>query len=312
MAVDGPTLFLQGTILLLAIPRRAGDGRAVPRPRRRRLHARPASVDAGLGSTSACSRATGVTQTEVFPLTMFAIGGMLLFPAANDLLTMFVALEVLSLPLYLLCGLARRRRLLSPGGRRSSTSCSGRSPRRSSSTASRCSTATPARVQLSGIATAVSTDTRSDALLRHRHRPCSRSGCCSRSAPRRSTRGRRTSTRARRRRSPGSWRPAPRSPRSVPCCGCSTSRSAGWRWDWQPMLWRVAILTMVVGSVVALTQTDVKRMLAYSSIAHAGFILTGLVPSTRSTPRPARCSASRACCSTCWPTASSRSARSPS
>src|ERR1700750_2532696 len=38
---------------------------------------------------------------------------MLLFPAANDLLTMFVALEVFSLPLYLLCGLARRRRLLS-------------------------------------------------------------------------------------------------------------------------------------------------------------------------------------------------------
>ena len=57
--------------------------------------------------------ATGVTQTEVFPLLMFAVGGMLLFPAANDLLTMFVALEVLSLPLYLLCGLARRRRLLS-------------------------------------------------------------------------------------------------------------------------------------------------------------------------------------------------------
>ena len=44
---------------------------------------------------------------------MFAIGGMLLFPAADDLLTMFIALEVLSLPLYLMCGLARRRRLLS-------------------------------------------------------------------------------------------------------------------------------------------------------------------------------------------------------
>ena len=52
-------------------------------------------------------------QTEIFPLTLFAVGGMLLFPAANDLLTLFVALEVLSLPLYLLCGLARRRRLLS-------------------------------------------------------------------------------------------------------------------------------------------------------------------------------------------------------
>ena len=39
--------------------------------------------------------------------------GMMLFPASNDLITMFVALEILSLPLYLLCGLARRRRLLS-------------------------------------------------------------------------------------------------------------------------------------------------------------------------------------------------------
>ena len=52
-------------------------------------------------------------QTEVFPFTLFALGGMMTFCAANDLLTMFVALEVLSLPLYLMCGLARRRRLLS-------------------------------------------------------------------------------------------------------------------------------------------------------------------------------------------------------
>ena len=55
----------------------------------------------------------GLEHTEVYPLLMFAVGGMMLFPAANDLLTMFVALEVLSLPLYLLSGLARRRRLLS-------------------------------------------------------------------------------------------------------------------------------------------------------------------------------------------------------
>ena len=55
----------------------------------------------------------GLVHTEIYPLTLFSVGGMLLFPAANDLLTMFVALETLSLPLYLLCGLARRRRLLS-------------------------------------------------------------------------------------------------------------------------------------------------------------------------------------------------------
>lgn len=55
----------------------------------------------------------GLDHTEVYPLLLFATGGMLLFPASGDLLIMFVALEVLSLPLYLLCGLARRRRLLS-------------------------------------------------------------------------------------------------------------------------------------------------------------------------------------------------------
>ena len=59
------------------------------------------------------SIAEGKSQTEVFPLTLFAISGMMLFPAATDLITLFVALEVLSLPLYLMAGLSRRRRLLS-------------------------------------------------------------------------------------------------------------------------------------------------------------------------------------------------------
>jgi len=52
---------------------------------------------------------------------------------------------------------------------------------------------------------------------------------------------------------------------------------AGSRWDWEPVLWGIAILTMVVGAVLSVTQTDVKRLLAYSSIAHAGFILTGVL-----------------------------------
>ena len=49
------------------------------------------------------------------------------------------------------------------------------------------------------------------------------------------------------------------------------------RWDWQPLMAVVAVATMAVGSILAITQTDVKRMLAYSSIAHAGFILTAFV-----------------------------------
>ena len=47
--------------------------------------------------------------------------------------------------------------------------------------------------------------------------------------------------------------------------------------DWQPILYALAVLTLVVGSVLAVVQTDVKRMLAYSSINHAGFILLGVV-----------------------------------
>jgi NADH-quinone oxidoreductase subunit N len=45
--------------------------------------------------------------------------------------------------------------------------------------------------------------------------------------------------------------------------------------DWRPAVGALAILSLVVGSVVALVQNDVKRMLAYSSIAHAGYILIG-------------------------------------
>ncbi len=47
--------------------------------------------------------------------------------------------------------------------------------------------------------------------------------------------------------------------------------------DWRPLLIGIAVITMVVGSVLAVVQEDLKRMLAYSSIAHAGFLLTGVV-----------------------------------
>jgi NADH-quinone oxidoreductase subunit N len=46
--------------------------------------------------------------------------------------------------------------------------------------------------------------------------------------------------------------------------------------DWRPAIWVLAVLSLVVGSFLAVVQTDVKRMLAYSSISHAGFILVGV------------------------------------
>jgi NADH-quinone oxidoreductase subunit N len=52
------------------------------------------------------------------------------------------------------------------------------------------------------------------------------------------------------------------------------------RTDWQPIIWGLAILSLVLGAVVALMQKDIKRMMAYSSINHAGFILLGVEAAT--------------------------------
>ena len=109
VVVDGPSVFLWGLILLFALggcllfAERQLDGGV----------SAFAGQAAALPGTEAERRSAGLEHTEVYPLLLFAVFGMMLFPASGDLLTMFVALEVLSLPLYLLCGLARRRRLLS-------------------------------------------------------------------------------------------------------------------------------------------------------------------------------------------------------
>jgi NADH-quinone oxidoreductase subunit N len=111
LAIDRAGLFIQGVLLLLGLV-------AILLVAERRLEAGgdafAAQASAVPGSEAErVAISAGLAQTEVFPLTLFALGGMLVFAVSNDLLTMFVALEVLSLPLYLLCGMARRRRLLS-------------------------------------------------------------------------------------------------------------------------------------------------------------------------------------------------------
>ncbi len=271
VAVDGPALFLQGTILLLAIP-------GVLACAERGLD--PGGPFAPAGSAMPGSQhertltANGVVQTEVFPLLSFAVAGMLLFPAANDLLTMFVALEVLSLPLYLLCGLARRRRLLSQeaslkyfllGAFSSAFFLYGVA----------LLYGYAGTVELSGIAEAVSTNAADESLLLigtalvvvgllfkvgavpfHSWTPDVYQGA-----------------------------PTPITGFMAACTKVAAFGAlmrvlyvalGGIAWEWEPILWGIAVVTMLVGSVVALTQTDVKRMLAYSSIAHAGFVLVGL------------------------------------
>jgi NADH-quinone oxidoreductase subunit N len=272
VAVDGPALFLQGTVLLLAIP-------GVLVAAERQVEAGGVFAPAGSSMPGSQHERTlteaGVTQTEVFPLLMFAVGGMLLFPASNDLLTMFVALEVLSLPLYLLCGLARRRRLLSQeaslkyfllGAFSSAFFLYGVA----------LLYGYAGTVRLSGIAEAVSAQAGSDTLL------LAGTGLLAvgllfkvGAVPFHSW-------------TPDVYQGAP-TPVTGFMAACTKVAAfgallrvfyvalGGLAWDWRPVMWGIAILTMTIGSVVAITQTDVKRMLAYSSIAHAGFVLTGLV-----------------------------------
>src|SRR4029077_15793545 len=220
----------------------------------------------------------GVMQTEVFPLTMFAIGGMLLFPASDDLLTMFIALEVLSLPLYVLCGLARRRRLLSQeasvkyfllGAFSSAFFLFGIAMLYGYS----------GSVRLSVIAAAAASDTGSQTLLLAGMALVGVGLLFKIGAvPFQSWK-------------PDVYQGAP-TPVTALMASCTVVSAFGaplrvfyvafgrLTWGWRPALWVVAILTMLVGAIIAITQTDVKRLLAYSSIAHAGFILTGGIAAT--------------------------------
>ncbi len=147
IAVDGPSLFLQGRSCWPACSGcspspngiwtrwRTATG-STPSPRRRpRCRERQREG----------RREGGVHHDGGVPVLLFAVSGMLVFPSANDLLTLFVALEVFSLPLYLLCALAAPQAARCRRRPRSSTSCSGPSPPRSPCSASHCSTGTRAR-----------------------------------------------------------------------------------------------------------------------------------------------------------------------
>src|SRR5579884_1332057 len=111
VSVDGPTLFIEGTLAILGLGSVLLLGDRAPELGGGHIAAEGAAVPGSAEEREGIR--VGRSTTEIFPLLSFSVAGMMLFAASNDLLIMFVALEVLSLPLYLMCGLARRRRLLS-------------------------------------------------------------------------------------------------------------------------------------------------------------------------------------------------------
>lgn len=278
VAVDRPALFLQGVILLVSVL-----GVLLIAERRNGLGSGASALDAFTPQASAVSGSVaekvalkaGVAQTEVFPLTMFAVGGMLVFPAAADLLTAFIALEVLSLPLYLMCGLARHRRLLSQeaalkyfllGAFSSAFFLYGMA----------LLYGYAGTLSLTGIAAAVRSGSQDSTLALIGASLVAVGLLFKVSAV------------------PfHAWVPDvyQGAPTPVTAFMAATTKIAAFgallrlltvavpdlKDQWRPVLWAVAILTLALGTLTAIAQKDVKRMLAYSAIAHTGFLLIGVI-----------------------------------
>nr|WP_182546518.1 NADH-quinone oxidoreductase subunit NuoN [Halosaccharopolyspora lacisalsi] len=303
IAVDTPTLFLWGTLLalgfasiLLIADRSVEQGGAFV------AESDASSGSSGLGASSGLSASSGPARgatadssapsptmtratagvsgmrTEVFPLAMFSLSGMMVFCAANDLLTMFIALEVLSLPLYLLCGLAKRRRLLSQeaavkyfllGAFASAFFLYGLALLYGYS----------GSVKLAAISEATAGSDRSDTLL------FAGIGLLVVGLLFKASVGPFHAW------TPDVYHGAPTAVTGF-MAACTKVAAFGAilrvlqvaleasSWEWHYVLWTVAVLSMLIGVVLGLTQTDIKRMIAYSSIAHAGFLLVGAIALT--------------------------------
>jgi len=272
LVIDGPGVFLWGLVLVVSLggvllfaERRLEGGVSV-------FAGQAAALPGTTAERAAATR--GLDHTEVYPLLMFSVGGMMLFPVAGDLLLLFVALEVLSLPLYLLTGLARRRRLLSQEaalkyfllGAFSSgfflyglALVYGYAGTMSFTGISEAVTAGGNHgLLLLGIGMmAVGLLFKTGAVPFHSWTPDVYQG-----APTAVT----------------AWMSAATKIAAFGAMLRLFYVAFGHDVDsWRPALGVVVILTMLLGSTFAVVQADVKRMLAYSAVAHTGFLLTGFL-----------------------------------
>ncbi len=280
ITLDGPAYMMWGALLVFGLlgilvfsERNLNNGATTFAASAASVPGSPLEAEASLAR---------LEHSEVFPLALFSVGGMMVFLAANDLLTMFVALEVFSLPLYLLSGMARRRRLLSQeaalkyfllGALSSAFFLFGAA----------LLYGYAGSFDLKAIDAAVASPMFGRGLL-FTGMALLGIGLLFKAGivPFHS------------------WVPDVYMGSPTPVTGfmaictklaavMATARVffvalGAERWSWQPLLAVLAVLTMAVGAVLALTQTDIKRMLAYSAISHAGFLLTAIVGATAAVP----------------------------
>ena len=216
----------------------------------------------------------GIERGEYYTLMLFSISGMMLMAQAADLIIVFLALELLSLPLYVLSAFARPKTdseeaglkyfllgAFSSGfvlygialvyGATGSTALSG--------IVAAASAGTPGLLLTIGAALIlVGLGFKVAAVPFHMWTPDVYQGA----------------------------------PTAVTAFMAAGAKIAGFAallrvfatafpsisTDLTPVLWALSALTMIVGNLIAISQTEIKRMLAYSSIAHAGYILMAFVP----------------------------------
>lgn len=251
-------------LLVMADRTQLGDGDFAAQPADR-----PGSGEESL------SIAKKYQRSEFFPLMLFSLGGMMMFPATDSLLTMFVALEVMSLPLYILAATARRRRQQSQeaaikyfllGAFASGFFLMGAALLYGYSGGSlRFSAIAEGIPFLNGMEwilvvgvflVLVGLLFKVAAVPFHAWTPDVYTG-------------------------------APTPVTGFMAAGVKIAAFGAMlrfyqviagqlQWDFRMSLAVIAALTIVVGTFAGLVQKDIKRMLAYSSIAHAGFLLIGV------------------------------------
>ncbi|MDO4666095.1 MAG: NADH-quinone oxidoreductase subunit NuoN [Actinomycetaceae bacterium] len=217
----------------------------------------------------------GYQRTELFPLALFSLIGLLVFPAAGSFLVLFIALEVISLPLYVLSATARHRRLISQEaaakyfvlGAFSSAfflmggailfGYSGSLYLGDIARASGHGVGGVTMLSLGVVLVLIGLLFKTGAAPFH------------------------------------AWTPDVYQGAPTPITGYMAAgvKAAAFlalarfffligvpvSWNLAVFLWIVAILTMIVGTFWGIVQEDVKRMLAFSSIAHAGFVLIAII-----------------------------------
>jgi NADH-quinone oxidoreductase subunit N len=214
----------------------------------------------------------GEAPPEVFPLLLFALTGMVLLAAASDLLVVFIALEILSLSLYVMAGATRRMaaqeaamKYFLLGAFSSAFLLYG---------IALCYGAT-GTTSLLGIARA-SIDPTGDGTLLLAGIGLLAVGFLFKVAavPFHMW-------------TPDVYQGAPTPVTAFMAAGTKAAGFAvflrvfagalgGMVVSWRPVIAAVAVVTMLVGAALAVVQTDLKRMLAYSSISHAGYLLVGV------------------------------------